>query len=68
MFMKGREETVVNYVYPVDWINSKCKKQKSSIMINAEALMGTLFIQTRETTEGSWLYFTEPLKQGETLL
>ena len=68
MFMKGREETVVNYVYPVDWINPKCKKQKSSIMINAEALMGTLFIQTRETTEGSWLYFKEPLKQGETLL
>ena len=30
--------------------------------------MRTLFIQTRETTEGTALYFKNPLKQEQTLL
>ena len=51
--MKGWEEKGANSVYPVDWINSKGEKQKGNIMINAEIFMGTLFIQTRERTEGT---------------
>ena len=30
--------------------------------------MGTLFIQTRETTDGTWLYIKDALKQVQTLL
>ena len=37
-------------------------------MINAVIFMGTLFIQTREANEGTWLYFKELLKQEQTLL
>ena len=37
-------------------------------MINAEIFMGTLFIETREANEGTWLYFKDPLKQEQTLL
>ena len=44
------------------WTGSiqRVKKQKCSIMINAEIFMRTSFIQTGETTEGPWLYFKEP--------
>ena len=37
-------------------------------MINAENFMGTLFIETREANEGTWLYFKDPLKQEQILL
>ena len=37
-------------------------------MINAEIFMETLFIETREANEGTWLYFKDPLKQEQTLL
>ena len=67
-FMKGGNEKGVNYVYPVDWINPKGETQKGNIMINAEIFMGTLFIETREANEGTWLYFKDPLKQEQTLL
>ena len=30
--------------------------------------MGTLFIETREANEGTWLYFKDPLKEEQTLL
>ena len=49
-FKKG-----VNYVHPVDWINSKGETQKSNIKINAELFIGTLFTETREAKEGIWL-------------
>ena len=58
----------MNYVYPVDWINPKGETQKGNIMINAEIFKGTLFIETREANEGTWLYFKDPLKQEQTLL
>ena len=54
-FMKGGDEKRVNYVYPVDWLNPKGETQKGSIMINAEIFMGTLFFETREANEGTWL-------------
>ena len=44
-FMKGGDEKRVSYVYPVNWINPKGEKQKGNIMINAEIVMGTLFIE-----------------------
>ena len=66
--MKGGDEKGVNYVYPVDWINTKGETQKSNIMTNAENVMGSLFIETREANEGTWLYFKDPLKQEQTLL
>ena len=66
--MKGGDEKGVNYVYPVDWIIPKGETQKGNIMINAEIFMETLFIETRETNEGSWLYFKDPLKKEQTLL
>ena len=66
--MKGRDEKGVNYVYPVEWINPKGETQNNHIMINAEIFMGTLFIETREANEGTWLYFKDPLKQEQTLL
>ena len=68
IFMKGGDEKRVNYVYPVEWINPKCETQKVIIMINAEVFMVTLFIQTREANEGTWLYFKDPLKPEQTLL
>ena len=37
-------------------------------MINAETFMGTLFIETREVKERTWLYFKDPLKQEQILL
>ena len=37
-------------------------------MINAEVFMGILFIETRDTTEGRWLYFKDTLKQEQTML
>ena len=49
-------------------INPKGETQKTNIMINAEIFMGTLFIETREAIEGTWLYFKDPLKQEQTLL
>ena len=52
-FMKGGDEKGVNYVYPVDWINPKGETQKGNIMINAEIFMGTLFVDTRESNEGT---------------
>ena len=52
-FMKGGVEKGVNYVYPVDWINSKGEIQKSKIMIKAEIFMGTLFIESKEANEGT---------------
>ena len=58
----------MNYVYHVDWINPKGETQKGNIMINAEIFKGTLFIETREANEGTWLYFKDPLKQEQTLL
>ena len=67
-FLKGGDEKGVNYVYPVDWINPIGETQKGNIMINAEIFMGTLFIETREANEGTWLYFKDPLKQEQTLL
>ena len=67
-FMKGGDEKGVNYVYPVHWINPKAETQKGKFMINAEIFMGTLFIETREANEGTWLCFKDPLKQKETLL
>ena len=67
-FMKGGDEKRVNSVYPVDWINPKGETQKGNIMINAEIFMRTLFIETREANEGTWLYFKDPLKQEQTLL
>ena len=67
-FMKCWEQKGVNYVYPEDWINPKGRKQKSNIKINAEIYMGTLFIQTRETIEATWLYFKDPLIHEQTLL
>ena len=67
-FMKGGDEKGVNYVYPVEWINPKGETQKGNIMINAEIFLGTLFIETREATEGTWLYFKDPLKQEQALL
>ena len=67
-FMKSGEEKGVNYVYPTDWINQKGEKQKIIITMNAEIFMETLFIQNRETTEGTWLHFEDPLKQEQTLL
>ena len=30
--------------------------------------MGTLFIETSEANEGTWLYFIDPLKQEQTVL
>ena len=67
-FMKGGDKKGVNYVYPVDWINSKGEIQKGNSMINAEIFMGTLFIETREANEGTWPNFKDPLKQEWTLL
>ena len=67
-FMKGGDEKGVNYVYPVEWINPKGETQNGNIMINAEIFMGTLFIETREANERTWLYFKDPLKQEQTLL
>ena len=67
-FMKGGVEKGVNYVHPMDWINPKGETQKSNIMINAEIFKGTLFIETREANEGTWLYFKDPLKQEHTFL
>ena len=52
-FMKGGEENGVNYVYALDWINRKNEKHKDSIIINAMLIMGTLFLQTRKTTDGT---------------
>ena len=37
-------------------------------MINAEIFMGTLFTDTREANEGTWLYFKDPMKREQTLL
>ena len=51
----------------MEWINQKSEKPKSNIMINAEIFMGTLFIQTRETTERTWLCSEDPLKQEQVL-
>ena len=67
-FMKGGDEKRVNDVYPVEWINPKGETQKGNIMINAEMLMETLLIETREANEGTWLYFKDPPKQEQTLL
>ena len=66
-FMRGGDEKGVNYVYTVEWINPKSETQKGNIMINAEIFMGTLFIETREANEGTWLFFKDPLKQEQTL-
>ena len=52
-FVKSGEEKGVNYVYALDWINRKNEKHKANIIINAILIMGTLFIQTRETTDGT---------------
>ena len=50
----------------MNWINPKGEKQKRNlIIIKAEIFMGTLFFQT---TEGTWLYFKDPLNQGQNLL
>ena len=40
------------------WVESiqKVKIQKGNSMINAEILIGTLFIETREANEGTWLF------------
>ena len=67
-FMKGGDETGVNYVYPVDWTNPKGEKQKGNIMMNSEIFIGILFFETMEASEGTWLYFKDPLKQEQTLL
>ena len=67
-FMKGGDEKGVNYVYPVDWINTKSETQRSKIMINAEIFMEFLFIVTKEVNERTWLFFKDPLKQEQTLL
>ena len=67
-FMKDGYEKVVNYVYPVNWINPKIEKQKGNIRINADIFMVALFIQTRETTEETWLYSKDPLNLEQTLL
>ena len=67
-FMKCEDEKGVNYVYPVVWINLKGETLKGNIMMNAEIFIRTLFIQTREANEGTWLYFKDPLKQEQTLL
>ena len=65
--MKGGDEKRVNDVCPVEWINPKGETQKGNILINAEMLMGTLLIETREANEGTWLYFKDPLKLEQTL-
>ena len=49
----------------MNWINPKGEKQKRNIMIKTEIFVGTLFFQT---AEGTWLYFKDPLNQGQTLL
>ena len=54
-FMKEGDEKAVIFVYPIDRINPKGETQKDNIMINAEIFMGTLFIETREANEGTWL-------------
>ena len=36
--------------------------------MNAEIFIETLFIETKETTEGTCLYIKDPLKQEQTLL
>ena len=56
-FMKSGAEKGVSYIYPVDWINPKGEQQKCKFMIITEIFMGTLFIETREANEGTWLYF-----------
>ena len=67
--MKSRYEKRVNYVYSVDLINAKGKQQKgTSFMINAEIFIGTLSIVTKKTTDGTWLYFKDTLKQEQILL
>ena len=66
--MKGGDEKRVNYVDPVNWINPKGETQKRNIMVNADFLIGTLFIETREAKEGTWLFFKDPLKQAQTFL
>ena len=66
--MQGGDGKRVKYVYPVEWLNPKGSTQKGIIMINAAILMGTLFNETREANEGTWLYFKDPLKQEQTLL
>ena len=66
--MKVGDEKGVNYVYLVDWINPKVETQKSNVMIIAENFMRTFIFETREATEGIWLYFKDPLKQEQTLL
>ena len=58
----------MKYVYPVDWVNPKDETQKVNILINAEIFMGTLFIETREANEGTWLYFKDPLETGANLV
>ena len=52
--MKCGVEKVANYGYPVAWLNPK-GEQKCNILINAQIFMRYLFIQTRETTEGTFL-------------
>ena len=52
----------------MEWINPKGKTQKGNIKINAEIFMRTLFIQTKEANEGTWLYFKDTMKQEQTLL
>ena len=67
-FMKGGDQKGVTYVYPVECLNPKSETQKNNIMIIAEIFMGTLFIETSEANEGTWLYFKGPLKQEQILL
>ena len=69
--MKGGDKKKVDCVYHVDCINPKGerqKKKKSRIRINAGTFIETCFIETKETTDGTWLYFKDPLKQQKTLL
>ena len=42
--------------------------KESIILINADSFKGTIFVETRETTEGFWLFSKEPMKQEQTLL
>ena len=66
--MKVGDDKGVNYVYPVDWVKPKCKKQKSDIKIKTEIFIEVLFIEIRETTEETWLNFKDHRKQEQTLL
>ena len=66
-FMKGGDHKGSEYIYPVNWVSPKGEKILGNILINGEISIGTIYCDSTERRDGTWLTFRDPFQELNTI-